>query len=359
MFDFPLSPILGQQYTEGDRTWEWNGFAWVLLVEVGTQGSQGPQGTQGFQGFQGVAGSNGTQGPQGNQGFQGVVGSNGTQGPQGDQGFQGFQGVAGSNGTQGPQGFQGVSGTQGFQGVAGTQGPQGDQGFQGFQGVAGSNGTQGPQGFQGTQGPQGGGGGTGYTYSDTAPVSPNIGDEWTDSSDPALPTYRWIDDGDTTQWVELGTPGETGPQGTQGPQGFQGVAGSNGTQGPQGFQGVPGNFIRICIAASDETTAITAGTNKVRFRMPTAMTLTQVRATVNTAPTGSTIIVDINEGDTPVSILSTKISIDVGEFSSVTAAAAPVISDTSLADDALISIDFDQVGSTVAGAGLKVWLIGT
>ena len=117
--------------------------------------------------------------------------------------------------------------------------------------------------------------------------------------------------------------------------------------------------IRICIACSDETTALTTGTNKVRFRMPQAMTLTAVRATVNTAPTGSTLVVDINEGDTPVSILSTKLSIDATEKTSTTAATAAVISDSALADDAEISIDIDQIGATVAGAGLKVWLIGT
>ncbi len=117
--------------------------------------------------------------------------------------------------------------------------------------------------------------------------------------------------------------------------------------------------IRICIAVSDETTALTTGTNKVRFRMPQAITLTAVRAAVNTAPTGSTLVVDINEGDTPVSVLSTKLSIDATEKTSTTAASAAVISDTALANDAEISIDIDQVGATVAGAGLKVWLIGT
>jgi hypothetical protein len=35
-----------------------------------------------------------------------------------------------------------------------------------------------------------------------------------------------------------------------------------------------------------------------------------------------------------------------------------VISDSSLADDAEITIDIDQIGATVKGAGLKVWLIG-
>jgi hypothetical protein len=112
----------------------------------------------------------------------------------------------------------------------------------------------------------------------------------------------------------------------------------------------------IAIACSDETTAITTGTAKATFRMPYAFTLTAVRASVTTAPTGSTIIIDINEGGS--TILSTKLSIDASEKTSTTAASAAVISDSSLADDAEITIDFDQVGSTIAGAGVKVYLIG-
>jgi hypothetical protein len=113
----------------------------------------------------------------------------------------------------------------------------------------------------------------------------------------------------------------------------------------------------IMIACSDETTAITAGTGKVTFRMPYAFTVSAVRASVTTAPTGATIIIDINESGT--TILSTKLSIDASEKTSTTAATAAVISDSSLADDAEITIDFDQVGSTIAGAGVKVYLIGT
>lgn len=113
----------------------------------------------------------------------------------------------------------------------------------------------------------------------------------------------------------------------------------------------------IPIACSDETTALTTGTAKVTFRMPYAFTLTAVRASVTTAPTGATLTVDINEGG--VSILSTKLTIDASEKTSTTAATAAVISDTSLADDAEITIDIDQIGSTIAGAGLKVYLIGT
>lgn len=116
-------------------------------------------------------------------------------------------------------------------------------------------------------------------------------------------------------------------------------------------------ILPIGIACSDETTDLTTGTAKVTFRMPFAFTLSGVRASVTTAPTGAALTVDINEGG--VSILSTKLTIDAGEKTSTTAATPAVISDTTLADDAEITIDIDQIGSTVAGAGLKVWLIGT
>ena len=108
------------------------------------------------------------------------------------------------------------------------------------------------------------------------------------------------------------------------------------------------------IAASDESTNLTTGTDKVYFRMPYAGTLLAVKATVNTAPTGSTLICDINEAGT--SVLGTKLSIDASEKTSDTAASAATITDSALANDAEITIDIDQVGSTVAGKGLKVYL---
>ena len=113
----------------------------------------------------------------------------------------------------------------------------------------------------------------------------------------------------------------------------------------------------LIVAASDETTDLTTGTAKSTFRMPYAFTLSAVRASVTTAPTGSTIIVNIKESGT--TILSSRITIDATEKTSVTAAAQPVISDTALADDSEITVDIDQVGSTVAGTGLKITLIGT
>lgn len=111
-----------------------------------------------------------------------------------------------------------------------------------------------------------------------------------------------------------------------------------------------------CVSASDETTDLTTGTAKITFRMPHAMVLTALRASVGTAPVGSTIIVDVNEGGT--TILSTKLTIDAGEKTSETAATEEVISDSSLANDAEMTIDIDQVGSTTAGKGLKVCFDG-
>ena len=115
-------------------------------------------------------------------------------------------------------------------------------------------------------------------------------------------------------------------------------------------------FEFISIAVSDEETDLVADTGVVTFRMPYAFTVFDVRASVVTAPTGQPLQVDINEGGS--SILSTVLSIDATEKTSTTAATPAVISDSALADDAEITIDIDQIGSTVAGAGLKVTLIG-
>ena len=118
-----------------------------------------------------------------------------------------------------------------------------------------------------------------------------------------------------------------------------------------------GSPCEIQLAASDETTALTTGTSKVSFRMPFAMTLTEVRASLVTAQASGTIFtVDINEAG--VSVISTKLTIDNTELTSVTAATPPVISDSGLADDALITIDIDQIGDGTA-KGLKVLLKGT
>ena len=113
------------------------------------------------------------------------------------------------------------------------------------------------------------------------------------------------------------------------------------------------------IACSDESTALTTGTAKVSFRMPYAFTLTAgaggMTASCNQAPTGAILTVDVNEAGS--TILSTKLTIAIGSTTSV-GGTDPVISDVNLAANALMTIDIDQIGSSNAGTGLKVTLIG-
>jgi hypothetical protein len=117
------------------------------------------------------------------------------------------------------------------------------------------------------------------------------------------------------------------------------------------------SLFEVQLSCSDLVNAITTGTTKAYFRSPTAFTLTQVRASLLTAQTsGNIFTVDINKSGT--SILSTKLTIDNNETTSVTAATPAVISDSAITDDVLITIDVDQIGNGTA-IGLIVTLIGT
>ena len=51
-------------------------------------------------------------------------------------------------------------------------------------------------------------------------------------------------------------------------------------------------------------------------------------------------------------------TIDVSEKTSVSAAIPPVIGTTGLTDDSIITFSIIQIGSTIAGTGLKVTIIG-
>lgn len=118
-----------------------------------------------------------------------------------------------------------------------------------------------------------------------------------------------------------------------------------------------GRIVAYGIALSDLVTPITSGVKKGYFRMPHAMTLTAVRASLSVAQySGALVTVDINEAGN--SVLSTKLTIDNNEKTSTTALTPAAISDTALADDADITFDIDAVGDGSA-IGLVVWIIGT
>ncbi len=116
----------------------------------------------------------------------------------------------------------------------------------------------------------------------------------------------------------------------------------------------------IPIACGSETDLHTAGTAKVTFRNAWgAITLTGIRGSLTEAATGATLFaVDVNLTGTG-SILSTKLTFDDSEKTTTTAATPAVLSTTAIADDAELTVDIDAVGSTLAGKGLKLYLIGT
>ena len=122
-------------------------------------------------------------------------------------------------------------------------------------------------------------------------------------------------------------------------------------------QNLTNQIIPIMVAVGDEASVISTGTAKVTFRSPAAFTITGVRASLKTASTTGTVTVDINEGGT--TILSTKLTIDATEKTSETAAVPAVISDAALADDAELTIDIDDAGSSGDAIGLKVYILGT
>ena len=109
----------------------------------------------------------------------------------------------------------------------------------------------------------------------------------------------------------------------------------------------------LIVPISDEINSLTTGSNKMTFYWPYSGTLLDVRATLSVTASTQPVIVDINISGS--SILSTKLSIDDGEETSLTAATASVISNTTIIDNNKCTIDIDQVGISNTGKGLKVY----
>ncbi len=126
-----------------------------------------------------------------------------------------------------------------------------------------------------------------------------------------------------------------------------------------GYQRADGKPLRVPfvfkVAISDETTDITTGTAKLTFRWPYAnSTIAAVRAELNTASSSGNPAFDVNEGG--ASIFSTTLTIDASEKTSTTAATPAVISDSSIADDAEVTVDIDTAGTGAKGA--KITFLG-
>jgi hypothetical protein len=109
------------------------------------------------------------------------------------------------------------------------------------------------------------------------------------------------------------------------------------------------------VACSDMYTAISATNNIAYFRSPISFLLLTVRASLFTAQTsGSIFTIDIKKNG--VSMLSTLITIDNNEKTSLTAATQPVLSTNPITNDDIITFDVTQAGT--GPVGLIVTLIG-
>jgi len=91
----------------------------------------------------------------------------------------------------------------------------------------------------------------------------------------------------------------------------------------------------------------TPTTGVAYYRVPWAATLTAVKANRNGTNTNDSVTIDVNEGGT--SVLSTKITIDQNEATSLTAATPAVISDSAIANDALLTFDIDSANTSDEG----------
>jgi len=109
------------------------------------------------------------------------------------------------------------------------------------------------------------------------------------------------------------------------------------------------------VAISDETTSLTTGAAKVTFRAPYACVNVAIpRASLNTSSSSGNPTFDVNINGT--TMLSTKLSIDSGEETSVTATTAAVMSETAWSDDDEITIDIDTAGTGAKGGKIVFYL---
>lgn len=109
------------------------------------------------------------------------------------------------------------------------------------------------------------------------------------------------------------------------------------------------------IACSDESTEIIEATGVAKFHWPVNATITKIFAGLNVAQaSGDIITIDVNVAGSTV--LSTKITIDNTETTSLTAVIAPVLSDADWDEGQLVTVDIDQCDAATAAAGLKLYM---
>ena len=100
------------------------------------------------------------------------------------------------------------------------------------------------------------------------------------------------------------------------------------------------------------TLALAVGTFRLYNDSGNTWTIQNVRASVGTAPTGASVIIDINVDGT--TIFSTQANRPTIAVSTNTSGLVSNMNTTTVANGSYLTVDIDQVGSTVAGSDLTV-----
>ena len=108
----------------------------------------------------------------------------------------------------------------------------------------------------------------------------------------------------------------------------------------------------IATFAKTGTLAVGAGTG--RFRFPWAATILGVTAAVNTAPTGASLIADVNKNGTTIFTTQSNRPTITATTNATTSEPTPGV--TAIVAGDYLTVDIDQIGSTVAGADLTVFV---
>lgn len=109
---------------------------------------------------------------------------------------------------------------------------------------------------------------------------------------------------------------------------------------------------RIQSFSSRGALVVEAGAHRLYNDSNSAWTIVSVRASVGTAPTGSSLLVDVNVNG--VTIFTTQANRPTIAVSGNTSGKVTTMNVTSVASGAYLTVDVDQVGSTIPGADLTV-----
>jgi hypothetical protein len=162
--------------------------------------------------------------------------------------------------------------------------------------------------------------------SDSAPASPVANSLWWQSNTGGL--YIYYSDGSSSQFVEVGAMGD-GPAPTQEMLGF---------------------------AISDETTALTTGTNKLTNWFAKKFVVQTVYAALSANASSGNTHVQINKNGT--AILSTNITILAANAHSRVGGSQPVLTASTITFNADDKMNVDIQAAGTGAAGLKVYLLG-